>query len=82
LSLFDFYRKKKQLCRRIFFNSSPFSSRKLKFETINDEKRMISLLQLRHSSISGLRLRLEPSTGQGLSNKPEYVKIDRLEPEF
>jgi hypothetical protein len=29
LGLFCSYRKKKQICRRIFFNSSPFSPRKL-----------------------------------------------------
>jgi hypothetical protein len=27
-------------------------------------------------------MRQKPSTGHGLSNKPEYVKIGRLEPEF
>jgi hypothetical protein len=33
LGLFYSFRKKKQLCKRIFFNSSPFSSRKLNLRT-------------------------------------------------
>jgi hypothetical protein len=33
LGLFYSFRKKKQLCRRIFFNSSPFSSRQLSLKT-------------------------------------------------
>jgi hypothetical protein len=33
LGLFYSFRKKKQLCRRMFFNSSPFSSRKLNLKT-------------------------------------------------
>jgi hypothetical protein len=78
----------KYLFKEMFHFSLSSLAQKLKKipKQVTIKNRMISPFQFAicagHSYISGLRLRLEPSTDPGLSNEPKYVKIGRLKPEF